>query len=107
MLGVSISKEKVKSSLALKQCHVYMSSSVCYSYFSPAIDKTQPICHAVIPLWFLILIFLFDSTVVTKENLQLKKKSKLTTASMSNENENLSLMSFLNAQWLTCNWDMS
>ena len=53
-----------------------MSSSVCYFYFSPAIDKTQPICHAVIPLWFLILIFLFDSTVVTKENLHLKQKFK-------------------------------
>ena len=53
-----------------------MSSSVCYFYFSPAIDKTQPICNAVIPLWVLILIFLFDSTVVTKENLHLKKKIK-------------------------------
>ena len=74
MLGVSISKEKVKSFYVLKQCHVYMLSSVCYFYFSPAIDKTQPICHAVIPLRFLILIFLFDSTVVTKENLHLKKK---------------------------------
>ena len=50
-----------------------MSSSVCYFYFSPVIDKTQPICYAVIPLWFLILISLFDSTAVTKENLHLKK----------------------------------
>ena len=78
-----------------------MSSSVCYFYFSPVIDKTQPICHAVIPLRFLILIFLFKSTVMTKENLHLKKKkSKLTTVSMWNENENLSLMNFLIAQWL-------
>ena len=53
-----------------------MSSSVCYFYFSPAIDKTQPIFHAVIPLRFLTLIFLFDSTVATKENLHLKKKFK-------------------------------
>ena len=53
-----------------------MSSSVCYFYFSPAIDKTQLICHAVIPLWFLIPISLFDSTVATKENLHLKKKFK-------------------------------
>ena len=28
----------------------YLSSSVCYFYFSPVIDKTQPICYAVIPL---------------------------------------------------------
>ena len=60
----------------LKQCYVYMSSSVCYFYFTPATDKTQPIYHAVIPLRFLILIFLFDSTIVTKENLHLKKKFK-------------------------------
>ena len=53
-----------------------MSSSVCYFYFTPATDKTQPIYHAVIPLRFLILIFLFDSTIVTKENLHLKKKFK-------------------------------
>ena len=64
MLGASISKEEVP---------LYMSSSVCYFYFSPVIDKTQPICYAVIPLWFLILISLFDSTVVTKENLHLNK----------------------------------
>ena len=51
-----------------------MSPSVCYFDFTLAIDKTQPIWHAVIPLWFLILIFLFDSTVVTKEDLHLKKK---------------------------------
>ena len=76
MLGASVSKEKVKSFYVLKHCYVYMSSSVCYFYFSPAIDKTQPICHAVIPLRFLILIFLFDSTVATKENLHLKKKFK-------------------------------
>ena len=67
MLGASISKEKVKS---LTECHVYLSSSVCYFYFSPVTDKTQPICYTVILLWFLILISLFDSTVVTlKENL--------------------------------------
>ena len=76
MLGASVSKEKVKSFYVLKHCYVYMSSSVCYFYFSPAIDKTQPIFHAVIPLRFLILIFLFDSTVATKENLHLKKKFK-------------------------------
>ena len=46
MLGASILKEKVKA----KQCHFYLSSSVCYFYFSPVIDKTQPICYAVIPL---------------------------------------------------------
>ena len=63
-----------------------MSSSVCYFNFSPVIDKTQPICDAVLPLWFLLLISIFDSTVVTKENLHLKKK--LTTMSVSNENEN-------------------
>ena len=62
-----------------------MSSSVCYFYFSPVIDKTQPICYAVIPLWFLILISFFDSTVVTKKNVHLENKSKLTTISESNE----------------------
>ena len=41
-----------------------------------AIGETQAICNAVTPLRFLILIFLFDSTVVTKENLHLKKKFK-------------------------------
>ena len=41
-----------------------MSSSVCYLYFSPLIDKRQPICYAVILLWFLILISLFDMAVV-------------------------------------------
>ena len=51
MLGASISKEKVKTFYVLKHCYVYMSSSVCYFYFSPArTDKTQPIYHAVIPL---------------------------------------------------------
>ena len=85
-----------------------MSSSVCYSYFRPVIDKTQPICYAVIPLWFLILIFLFDCTIVTKENLHLKNNSKLTTMTVWNKNENWSLMNLLNnAQWLTCNWDMN
>ena len=43
-----------------------MSSSVYYFYFSPVIDKTQPI-------WFL---FLTVRTVVTKENLHLKKQFK-------------------------------
>ena len=83
------------------------------------IDKTQPICYDLIPLWFLIQISLFDSTVVTeensslrtadvsprssplrdiseekrlpfagKENLHLKNNSKLTTMSLSKENEN-------------------
>ena len=33
-------------------------------------------------------ISLCDSTVVTKENLHLKENSRLTTKSMSNENEN-------------------
>ena len=61
MLGASISKEEVP---------LYM---WFYCYFSPVIDKTQPICYAVIPSGFLILISLFDSTVVTKENLHLKK----------------------------------
>ena len=82
-------------------------------------DKTQPICYDLIPLWFLIQISLFDSTVVTKENfslrtadvspcssplrdiseekrlpfageenLHLKNNSKLTTMSLSKENEN-------------------
>ena len=64
MLGASISKEEAP---------LYMSFSVCYCYFSPVVDKTQPICCAVIPSWFLVLISLFDSTVVTKENLHLKK----------------------------------
>ena len=50
-----------------------MLSSVCYFYFKPVIDKRQRICYAVILLWCLILISLFDSTVVTKENLHLKK----------------------------------
>ena len=50
-----------------------MLSSVCYFYFKPVIDKRQQICYSVILLWFLILISLFDSTVVTKENLHLKK----------------------------------
>ena len=50
-----------------------MLSSVCYFYFKPVIDKRQRICYAVILSWFLILISLFDSTVVTKENLHLKK----------------------------------
>ena len=40
---------------------------------------------------------LFDGTVVTKENFHLKKNSKLTTLSVSNDNENLSLMNLLNA----------
>ena len=57
-----------------------MSSSVCYFNFSPVIDKTQPICYAVLPMCFLLLISLFDSTVMTKENLHLKKK--LTTMSV-------------------------
>ena len=87
MLGPSISKEKVKS-LTITPCHPHMSSSICYFYFSPVTDKTQAICHAVIPLSFLILISLFDSTVVTKENLQLKNNSFLTTMSVSKENEN-------------------
>ena len=47
-----------------------MSSSVCYFYFGPVIDERQPMCYAVILLWFLIAISLFDMTVVTKENLQ-------------------------------------
>ena len=67
-----------------QQCHVYLSSSLCYFYFSPVIDKTQPICYTVIPLWFLILISVFDSTAVTKENLHLKKNTKLTTTRVSN-----------------------
>ena len=50
-----------------------MLSSVCYFYFKPVIDKRQQICYAVILLWCLILISLFNSTVVTKENLHLKK----------------------------------
>ena len=33
-----------------RKSKVYLSSSVCYFYFSPVIDKTQPICYAVIPL---------------------------------------------------------
>ena len=54
-----------------------LSSPVCYLYFSPVVDKTQPICYAVIILLrFLILISLFDGTVVTKENLHLKKKNQ-------------------------------
>ena len=69
-----------------------MSSLVYYFYFSPVIDKPQLICYTVIPLWFLILISLFDSTVVTKENLHLKNNSKLTTMSVSNENENESFI---------------
>ena len=51
-----------------------MSSSVCYFNLSPVIDKTQPICYAVLAMWFLLLISLFDSTVVIKENSHLKKK---------------------------------
>ena len=35
-----------------------------------------------------MLISLFDSTDVTKENIHLKKNSKLTTMSVSNEIEN-------------------
>ena len=48
MLGPSISKEKVKS-LTITPCHVHMSSSICYFYFSPVTDKTQSICYTVIP----------------------------------------------------------
>ena len=49
-----------------------MSSSVCYFYFSPVIDKRQPICYAAMLSWFILV----DSTVVTKENLHWKKKHK-------------------------------
>ena len=84
MLGASISKEKVKS---LTVPRLFVISSLLL-FFSPVIDKTQPICYPVIPLWFLILISLFDSIVVTKENLHLKNNSKLTTMSVSKENEN-------------------
>ena len=52
-----------------------MSSSVCYVYFSPVIDKRQPICYAV-KYWTVIFntnFFVFDSTLVTKENLNFKK----------------------------------
>ena len=45
------------------------------------IDKAQPICYAVLPMCFLLLISLSDSTVATKENLHLKKK--LTTMSVT------------------------
>ena len=53
-----------------------MSSSVCYFNFSPLIDKRHLICYAVILLWFLILISLFDMAVVTQENLHLKKNEQ-------------------------------
>ena len=46
-----------------------MSSSVCYFYFGPVIGERQLMCYAVILLWFLIVISLFDMTVVTEENL--------------------------------------
>ena len=49
-----------------------MSSSVCYFYFRPVIDKRQPICYAVMLLWFILV----DSTAVTKDNLLWKKEHK-------------------------------
>ena len=75
-------------SIYFKRKSKKLNSPTLYFYFSPVIDKTQLICYAVIPLWFLMLISLFDITVVTKENLHVKKNSKLTTTSVSNENEN-------------------
>ena len=86
MLVASISKEKVKS---LTVPRLFVIFSLLLLLQSSVIDKTQPICYAVIPLWFLILISLFESTVVTKENLiHLKNNSNLTTMSVSNENDN-------------------
>ena len=55
-----------------------MSSSVCYIYFSPVIDKRQPICYAV-KYWTVIFntnFFVFDSTLVTKENLNFKTNAQ-------------------------------
>ena len=66
-------------SIYFKRKSKKLNSATFYFYFSPVIDKTQLICYAVIPLWFLMLISLFDSTVVTKENLHVKKNSKLAT----------------------------
>ena len=96
MLGASISKEKVKKlNSATFICHLQFATFTSVLWLIK-----QPICYAVIPLWFLILISLFDSTVVTKENLHLKNNWKLTAMSVSNENENQPLM-----KWLTYNWN--
>ena len=46
MLGASIPKEKVKS-LTVPRLFVIFSLELL---FSAVIDKTQPICYAVIPL---------------------------------------------------------
>ena len=78
-----------------------MLSSVCYFYFKPVIDKRQRICYAVILLWFLILISLFDSTVVTKENLHLKKSAQQQWVCRMRMKINLSWIISLNGQWLT------
>ena len=74
---------------------MYMSYSVSYFYFSPIVDKTQLICYAAIPLCFFLLISVFDNTVVTKENLHLKKNSKLAIMSVSKENVRLIINEFV------------
>ena len=75
MFGASISKEKVKS-LTVPHIYVIVSGN-SYFYFSPVIDKRQLICYAVILLWFLALISLFDNTVCCdKRKLTLEKNAQ-------------------------------
>ena len=84
MLGGSISKEKVKI-LTVPRLRVIFSLLLLLQSCNWLNTADLLRSNTVV---ILILISLFNSTVVTKENLHLKNNSKLTTMSVSNENEN-------------------